>query len=409
MNATSFTALPAILAGLLLLGFAGCRAPEENPFRPPVEVKQTPPALVPLTETASSLRQWTGVAVLPGNRVIVCFPRWSDNVPVSVAELDAAGVAKPFPDAEWNRWAPGLEPKTHFVCVQSVIADSRGKLWVLDAASPKFKGIVAGGPKLIQFDPATRAVLKTIFFDDKAAPPGSYLNDVRIDDTAGIAYLTDSGLGALLVTNLATGATRRLLENDPSTQSEGITLAVGGKDWRLPDGSCPDIHADGIALDARGGFLYYQALTSRSLYRIPIRDLLNPDLLNPDLAKTDPAKAILAETNLAKAIEFLGLIGAADGLEFGPDGQLYLTALEDSAIKRFDPVTRSLTVIAQDSARLRWPDSLAFGPDGRLYVTVSQIHLGPAPATPYTILTLSPPPPPPAPAPVPAPVLAPGK
>ena len=60
-------------------------------------------------------------------------------------------------------------------------------------------------------------------------------------------------------------------------------------------------------------------------------------------------------------------------MAFGPDGKLYLTDLEHSAINVFDPMTKKLSTVVADG-RLRWPDSLAWGPEGMLYVTASQIH-----------------------------------
>ena len=64
-----------------------------------------------LEVVASSTRLWTGVAVSREGRVFVNYPRWSDDVPLSVAELkDGEPVA--FPSAEWNRWAPSFRRGT---------------------------------------------------------------------------------------------------------------------------------------------------------------------------------------------------------------------------------------------------------------------------------------------------------
>ena len=41
---------------------------------------------------------------------------------------------------------------------------------------------------------------------------------------------------------------------------------------------------DGIALSTNGGFLYYQALTARTLYRIPTSALLNASLSAADVS-----------------------------------------------------------------------------------------------------------------------------
>lgn len=50
-----------------------------------------------LGEVARSKRQWTGVAVSDSGRIFVNYPRWSDDVPVSVAELKNDKPV-PYPD-----------------------------------------------------------------------------------------------------------------------------------------------------------------------------------------------------------------------------------------------------------------------------------------------------------------------
>jgi hypothetical protein len=79
-----------------------------------------------LEQVAQSARQWTGIAVLPDGRIFVNFPRWSDDVPVSVGELLSDGSVRAFPNTEWNSSAPA--PENRFVCVQSVVADREGYL-----------------------------------------------------------------------------------------------------------------------------------------------------------------------------------------------------------------------------------------------------------------------------------------
>ncbi len=324
-----------------------------------------------LTEVARSDRQWTGIAVSRDGRIFVNYPRWSDNVPFSVGELHPDGSVSPYPDAELNRWEPTLAAAEHFVCVQSVVVDREGYLWILDPASPSFQGVVAGGPKLLKIDLTTNRIIQTVRFAQPIIKAESYLNDVRIDTQRKVAYITDSGVGAIVVVDLVSGTSRQLLANHPSTHSEGLVLTIEGRPWRRPDGSAPQIHADGIALDNEGYYLYYQALTGRTLYRIETRWLR-------DVAIT--------EKELAAKVETLGQTGAADGLIYSPDGRIYLSALEEDAIKSYVPGGRAEIVVK--SPELAWPDSFAFGPDGSLYVTTSQIHRGPKPPEPYKIYKL---------------------
>lgn len=326
---------------------------------------------VKLIEVARSERQWTGVTLSREGRIFVNYPRWSDSVTFSVGEIGASGEARPFPDRRWNNWNPSLAPEQHFICVQSVYVDRDNFLWIVDAANPKFQGAIANGIKLVQVDLSKNEVVSTIHFDDSVAPLASYLNDVRIDTERNYAYLTDSELGALIVVNLTTGESRRLLDNSSTTEAENIALVIEGKKWRSPDGKIPQVHSDGLALDLTGDYLYFQALSGRSLYRIETKWLRDESL---------------SEAELEEKVEFLARTGAADGIEFAPDGYVYISALEDNAIKRYSPEGK-LEIVVQDD-RLAWPDSFAIGPDNSIYVTTSQIHRGANPPEPYRIFKL---------------------
>lgn len=322
-----------------------------------------------LTVVAESSNQWTGLAVSPAGRMFVNFPRWSSNVTVSVGEVLKDGVVRPFPDAAWNTTNETTDPGARWVCVQSVVADRLNRLWVLDPAAPFFQGPVAGGPKLIAFNLGDGDQLQeTYAFDSRVAPPGSYLNDVRIDTSRDVAYITDSGLGAIVVVNLASGRARRVLEGHASTRSEGIGLTIEGATFLFPDGSKPDVHADGLALSPEGEWLYYQALTGRTLYRVPTRVLLDTNA-SPE--------------QVAAEVETVGRTGAADGLATGPDGRLYLASIEDNSVRVLSP--GGVSAILFSDRLLAWPDSIAFGPDGALYVTSAQIHRDPAARAPYRI------------------------
>jgi sugar lactone lactonase YvrE len=351
-----------VLAGSMTL--FGCVAPEP-------EISEPVSAAPSLEIFAETDRQWTGVAVTGDGRVFANFPRWGPEVPLSVAEVLPDGTLRPFPDKAWNAWAPDADPANTFVCVQSVVADGEGSVWVLDPANAWFRGVVAGGAKLVEVDTVTGEVEQTIFFDEAVAPPGSYLNDVRIDHAHQAVYITDSGTGALVVVDLESGASRRVLGDHPSTSAEEVVLTIGGAQWLLPNSAAPQVHADGIAYDQANDLVYFQALTGRTLYRIA------------GVALRD---ASLDDQALADAVEKVADSGASDGLLWDGSDGVFISAIEDDAVKRWSPGGVE-TVVA--NPKIAWPDSFALGPGGGLYVTTSQIHWGPNPPGPYRILRIT--------------------
>ncbi len=320
---------------------------------------------------AESKRQWTGVAAAPDGRLFVNYPRWSDDVPVSVAEL-VEGAPVPYPTEAWNAWAPGVDPATHFVCVQSVTVDDRGFLWILDPANPGFQGVVPGGPKLLKVDLGSDEIVETFRFDEAVAPSNSYLNDLRVDSGRGVVYLSESGTGALVVLDTNTGRSRRLLADHPSTKAEPIELVIGGASWKR-GGQTPQVHADGIALSPDRAWVYYQALTGRTMYRVPTAMLRDADL---------------SADALAAGVERVAESGVSDGIAFDAEGYLYLTSLEEDAINRLTP-DHALERVVHD-ARLAWPDSFAVATDGSIYFTTAQIHRGPNPPEPYRLWRIRP-------------------
>ena len=315
-----------------------------------------------LKKVATFEHQVTGVTVGKDDRIFVNFPRWTEDSPVSVAEVMKDGSIKPFPDEAWNSWRNALKnkatPQDHWVCVQSVVADHAGNLWVLDPASPAVAGVVPGGPKLVKIDLGTNKVARTIAFDEKAAPPFSYLNDVRFSPDDQTAYITDAGLkGALVVVDLKSGAARRLLEGHPSTQPEkGVVVKTDGQELRRPDGRGVEFAADSIALSPDGRHLYWKALTGRTLYRIATEALGNSQL---------------SAKELESRIERVGESEPTDGLWIDKRGRLYLSAIEANAVKVRDG-GRDTTLVQDD--RLRWPDTFSEGSDGTIYVTSSRIQ-----------------------------------
>lgn len=304
-----------------------------------------------------------GVAVLPDGRIFADFPRWDNNPVAPVAEVGPNSSVKPYPDANWCTWNETVrnEPQKHWICPQSVYADKAGMLWVLDPASPGLKGTVPGGPKLVKIDPATNKVVQNISIPESVASRKSYLNDVRIDTQNNYAYITESGVGSLVVVDLKSGKARKLLATHPSMMGDTtLNIKADGHEMIDPTGKRARFNADGIALSQDLQYLYWKPLTSYKLFRIKTEALRNP---------------ALSDAQLGQQIEDLGKVSACDGMEIDAQNNLYLTAFEDHSIKRRTPDGKIETVL-QDP-RLEWPDTFAFTADGTMYVTTSAIHKTP--------------------------------
>lgn len=112
---------PAFAAALLCSAAFAQQAPTQSGVR--------------LQQVATFDHQVTGVTVAPDGRIFVNFPRWTEDAPISVAEVTRDGRIKPYPNDEWNSWRNAkknqMSAGDHFVCVQSVVADAHGNLWVV--------------------------------------------------------------------------------------------------------------------------------------------------------------------------------------------------------------------------------------------------------------------------------------
>ncbi|WP_244422178.1 SMP-30/gluconolactonase/LRE family protein [Bradyrhizobium sp. ORS 285] len=326
----------------------------------------------PLVETRDSRlqavatfdHQVTGVTVSPDGRIFVNFPRWTEDAPISVAELMPNGSTKPYPNEEWNSWRNARMAEVlandHFVCVQSVVADRDGSLWVVDPAAPNAEKTVKGGPKIVEIDLKSNSVKRIFPIAPDIAGPASYLNDIRIAPDGRFAYLTDSGSpGGLVVLNTESGKAWRVLNDDPSTQFDPNTVVMtDGQPLRRPDGRQPQFSADSLALSKDGATLYWQALTGKTLYRLSTSNIQNPEAASRARPET------------------VGTTEPADGLWMGENGEIYLSSIANNAVKIVNPQDGSIRQVLTDP-RLRWPDTFSQGPDGQIYVTASHIQDSP--------------------------------
>ncbi|MBN8252840.1 gluconolaconase [Priestia flexa] len=308
----------------------------------------------------------TGLSVSETGRIFICFPKWGDDVKFTVAEI-VGDTLQPYPSLETNLGNQGNTTMS-FISVQSVVADGRGTLWVLDTAAPNFSKPIKGEAKLVAVDLKTNTIRKVYTFTEDVVLPTTYLNDVRFDfrvGKAGYAYITDSsskGPGAIIVVDLENGHAFRRLNGASSTSPDPYFLPkVEGEILmnRNKDGSTSPFRlaSDGIAISPDGKTLFYCPLTSRHLYSISteaLRDRTIPDM------------------DLLYQVEYWGEKGASDGMITGAKGNIYAGDYENNSIRKILP-NGIMETIAHDP-RILWPDTFSIGPDQYLYVIVNQLH-----------------------------------
>lgn len=319
----------------------------------------------PLRVVAESDLQWTGVAHQKPGTLYVNFPRWSDRYEMAVGRLDRSGTPEPYPNQQWNEWSPdgphAGDWQSRFVAVQSVHADAMGRLWVLDTGNVDES---AGRHAVVYMFHAWKTEpVRTIVLPFDIAPEGSYINDIRLSPDGRHAFISESGLGAIIVIDIFGEQLRRVLADHPSTKGHAEkTPVIDGRPWLVRETGEPlVVHCDGIAVSPDGEWVYYQAISNDQLYRVPAAAL-------SDFGAS--------EDMIAANVEHLGTAPVTDGMIFDPAGNLYFSALEDNAIIYRTPAGAFETLV--EGPGISWPDSFAIDHDaGLLYFSTAMIHRTP--------------------------------
>ncbi|PTQ13440.1 hypothetical protein CLG96_04950 [Sphingomonas oleivorans] len=309
-------------------------------------------ALIIAAESPSMI--WNGVAVDHG-RIFVAGPRWTGSKGPAIGIIGKDGRPLPYPDPGWNAWRAGDDPVRAFVNINAIHLDGKGALWAVDTGSPDFGGNpLPGGAKLVAIDLATDRVKRVIPFGPDIALPGSYVDDIRFN--GNFAYLTDAGRPGIIIVNLATGAMRRVLDDDRSTGARADRpIILDGKTLLAPDGNPLRVNSDPLEISPDGKWLYFAPLPG-PWSRIETRWL--------DDFSTTPER-------IAAKVEPWADLPPVGGTAMDANGDLYFADLAANALKRRTPDGR-ITTLIQDE-RLHWVDAPFVDSDHVIWLPVPQM------------------------------------
>ncbi|WP_433269776.1 SMP-30/gluconolactonase/LRE family protein [Micromonospora vinacea] len=302
-----------------------------------------------LTPVFHEDRVCTGVTTVRG-RVFLSYPS-ADRPGAQVVEVLPDGRRTPYPDAAWNR--ADQPPDGAFVHVNGLRAGPDGRLWIVDSGSPRIGGAqVPGGARLVAVDPDGDHV-ERVYHLDEAVHPDSYVDDVRFNGR--MAYLSDAGAAGLIVLDLDSGRSRRVLDGHPSTA--GGRVVADGRVLRDPHGAEVRLHVDQLEVSPDGRWLYYQP-ASGGMSRIATRWLDDPSV---------------SADELARRVERWADTPSTGGTAIDATGTIYLSDLERRRVLVIAPDRGVRTLVADP--RLAWVDAMWLDADSRLWMPAAQLHL----------------------------------
>lgn len=307
-----------------------------------------------------------GVSATPDGRLFVLYARvdgtQAQGLPEVVEWINSTGV--PYPNAQWNSYAgPSSDPATTLIRVNSQRIGPDGHLWLVDTGSPGFGSpvILPAGPKLVVVDVATDQVAR-VYPMGNVTKSSSLLDDIRFHPATGTAYLTDAGVGALIVLDLATGAAVRVLDGDASTgaftpvSAEGALLRGGG-DQQQPQ----YILADQLEVSPDGVYLHWQP-ASGGMSRIETA-YLDQALYNSSLA-----------TVLSALVEPFALTPSTGGTAIDAEGSIYVSDTDRQAVEKVYANGTRTTLVRDE--RLLWVDAMWIDSRNRLWLPSAQLNRG---------------------------------
>lgn len=281
---------------------------------------------------------------------------------IRVMKYDAKSrQSAPFPNLEWN--TPRSTDDHYLSSVLGIRNDANGIIWMLDMGQRN-----SITPKIVGWNTRTDKLERIYYLPASSLVKESQPNDMVVDLKHGVFVIADEGIGdggngskaALIVVDMKTGATRRLLQGTRTTQPENKPTLIDGKLLKVNDSNLL-VGCDGITADVNYEWLYYAPLNGSKVYRVQMTDLLDTQL---------------TENEIDRRVETYAEKPNNGGLSIDTDGNLYLTTMETNSVTVILNRDRSAHKLISDTALL-WPDGVSYNVvDGYMYVSAAQVHLG---------------------------------
>ncbi|MBW4638259.1 MAG: hypothetical protein KME05_08485 [Gloeocapsa sp. UFS-A4-WI-NPMV-4B04] len=290
------------------------------------------------------------ITITPEGRTIFSHHQFY-NPKIKVAELTQYCVV-PFPDSSEAKWIT-------FDTVLGISSGANGIVWMLDNGNQS-KSI----PKLVGWDSYSNQLARIIYLPPPVTLDSSFVNDLAIDVTRNVAYISDPAAGnqaALIRVDLTTGLASRILQGHESVIPQDLDLIIDGTPVQIkqPDGSLirPHLGVNGIVLDTQNEWVYFCPMHGTAMYRVQSADLSDPNL---------------SEAELGSRIERYSDKPICDGITIDQKNNIYLGDLAANGLGVITP-DRCYQILSSDE-KLSWIDSLSLGVDGYVYFNCNQLH-----------------------------------
>jgi hypothetical protein len=254
-------------------------------------------------------------------------------------------ILAPYPS--WDMQTAGVYGQLQNC--QSMTLDSVGNMYVIEVGRRNFfesdTSLTVNGPPGVWIINTETSEVKSkyLFPSSVASPTDSFVNDIVLDESKSMAYLTDAwGDGGLIAFDYKRSISRRY-SGSSTMRDPTYVMFINGVNYGTETFTTP---VDGIAITDDGSAIFYSPVQGNTLYRLPtsvLRDF------------NSSSEAISAAVDVIP-----GDKGTSDGLMYW-NGVLYYGSLAFStyyALKINSKSTPNVSVSAvpvwPDPVNMRW-------------------------------------------------------